>query len=654
MSVRGWYRVSKALTRTVCDENTQYSRFGGVTGSFYKTSTIVNRADNSSSIQHKSGSRDPSLLEILNKIHILQSIIKTTPRGAVVHDDSFFYSFLNIKTLLFSSVSSLPVLFSEGFRCRLVAYTKISPTPLRPRGDMTGAIRAQSNTGNPFLSHEDDSRAQYAQTESLVLARLDDPDDLSYEGSDTEVDAQSSDIDGNRSKELGDSDGESSPSSPSDNGTPGRLNKFEGSRENWRRWTKRERQEVAALETIRSRDLSLHLYNAFALKQRAERLKREHSRELEVAENGDRAQSPPHADLLSNFAPTKSWTAWPLPANIVPRTTEKLTKEEDDDLTISAMPDTRPSAELEECLMAQMMKAATQKFEQREYKRFYPRKLSQMSCYGTELTVSEEENNGDPAVSFEPSLRPVVQADDEESKRIMRPEARHIISKLDELLLSLYQARHSYVATTHSSQPGDETENDYDDACASVSSSARHKRKRTQPSSFEGNHSSNAAPDELHSSTPSTPRSFDSKNHQRRSVPLTSRLGLRDWSDILGVASMAGWSNAAVMRAARRCADLFNQDMTFSTFSEGKVRLEQDEDGSAIWNYVENKQEVEKTSTDPVPAYIDKLKKRALFCPVEDCKRHKQGFSRNWNLEQHLKNKHPTFASRPDSLSEDH
>ncbi|KAL8635232.1 MAG: hypothetical protein Q9228_007255, partial [Teloschistes exilis] len=46
-------------------------------------------------------------------------------------------------------------------------------------------------------------------------------------------------------------------------------------------------------------------------------------------------------------------------------------------------------------------------------------------------------------------------------------------------------------------------------------------------------------------------------------------LGLRDWSDVLGVASMCGWDPAVVSRAAARCSDLFAEGMTFRTLLEG-------------------------------------------------------------------------------------
>jgi len=40
-------------------------------------------------------------------------------------------------------------------------------------------------------------------------------------------------------------------------------------------------------------------------------------------------------------------------------------------------------------------------------------------------------------------------------------------------------------------------------------------------------------------------------------------MGLRDWSDVLGVAAMQGWDRAVVDAAAGRCAALFGEGMDF-------------------------------------------------------------------------------------------
>ena len=48
-----------------------------------------------------------------------------------------------------------------------------------------------------------------------------------------------------------------------------RPNRWTGPPSTWRRYTQAERHAFQALESIRNRDLSIHLYNAFALNTRA-------------------------------------------------------------------------------------------------------------------------------------------------------------------------------------------------------------------------------------------------------------------------------------------------------------------------------------------------------------------------------------------------
>ncbi|KAL8977324.1 MAG: hypothetical protein Q9205_006847 [Flavoplaca limonia] len=47
-------------------------------------------------------------------------------------------------------------------------------------------------------------------------------------------------------------------------------------------------------------------------------------------------------------------------------------------------------------------------------------------------------------------------------------------------------------------------------------------------------------------------------------------LGLRDWSDVLGVASVSGLPPDVVARTAERCSNLFEESIVFRTLYEGK------------------------------------------------------------------------------------
>lgn len=85
------------------------------------------------------------------------------------------------------------------------------------------------------------------------------------------------------------------------------------------------------------------------------------------------------------------------------------------------------------------------------------------------------------------------------------------------------------------------------------------KRKRVTAAATRGQRS------------PSAASSASANRRGPRRIRARTRVGLRDWRDVLGAAALAGFPAAAVDRAARRCADLFGQSMTLQTLIEGPV-----------------------------------------------------------------------------------
>lgn len=185
---------------------------------------------------------------------------------------------------------------------------------------------------------------------------------------------------------------------------------------------------------------------------------------------------------------------------------------------------------------------------------------------------------------------PVFLADDDCARRILIPSVRHILSKLDDLLLALHKQRNAYAVPNrldcNYSAPvisGPET-TDVDESTLVRSGSRRarrtrsrheyrgRKRKREQSKQPDveigsGEERVAATPRSRTRSTSVTTRSH-SRYHNPDDTYKTSHLGLRDWSDLLGVAALAGWNTDAVGRAAARCAKLFGENMVFRTFYE--------------------------------------------------------------------------------------
>ncbi|PGH14703.1 hypothetical protein AJ79_02869 [Helicocarpus griseus UAMH5409] len=450
-----------------------------------------------------------------------------------------------------------------------------------------------------------------------------------------------------------------------------RPNKYRGPPSTWRAKTRQERQEINSLETLRARDLSIHLFNAFALKRRARGMpirNSEHNQEFQPvhAENDDL----PSRQLM----PTKQWTAWPLPADEVPRGDEHVQKDEDDIWTVTGPSDGRPSAELEDCIMAQMLRTAKERFESREWdtRRSRSRHTSKGAASETDggatSTGKEEESGDDMEVRLVREYRPVVQADDEKSTAILRPAARHILSDLDNILMGLHHSRQAYVTTVDQSQSEYDTEAEEGLTSRSVSRSrATSRGSRSRSRGIKRRRNSTVSTTEVTSeidvdmelSDTSHSRSRPLKRQRTRSTTSRrsrsrspgsrqSKLGLRDWSDVIGIALMGGLPPSVVMRTAKRCSELFGEDMAFRTLREGKLELNEGEEKTMpSWGYFEDEGSGE--SSDPEiskSTNVVRRRKRGdeeILCPVKGCSRSTKGFSRTWNLNQHLKNKHPNI-----------
>ncbi|RAL15937.1 uncharacterized protein BO97DRAFT_468077 [Aspergillus homomorphus CBS 101889] len=519
--------------------------------------------------------------------------------------------------------------------------------------------------------------------------------------------------------------GSSPPSSSEGGGYGYRPNRFRGPESTWRNLTAEDRQNAQALVDLRARDLAAHLYNASALRRRAVEIARRVTATAGGRGIGGEGVGGQEGDGEATFAPPKKWTAWPMPAADVPRPGEFVRRAIDDAWTLRRQPDPRPSAELEESLMAVMLRTAKERFNARQWETraaagvgaTTPRgkRRSSMSQPGT-----QEESAGDWETEMKPvALRPVVQADDEKSRRQLRPLTRNILTQFDTLLMGLHRARQGDLARDDDSSAS-EWQTDTE-SVVSGSSSVQQKRKgsekerslsrgrkRTRRSSVRSESSgprsrstrvssSRASSERISSKASSSQRSLSRGSSQPRGRSRSSdgrrsasrvRLGLRDWSEVLGIASMTGFPATVVMRASRRCADLFGEDMAFRTLHEGTVRRVGAGDGnSGPWNYVESESEPEfevgsQAEPEPEPESVPlsrasskKPRSRAtsvkggsrsratsasaddaarpkgkgehrkadLVCPIRTCDRHFNGFSRTWNLNQHLKTMHPSY-----------
>ncbi|ORY55521.1 uncharacterized protein BCR38DRAFT_125623 [Pseudomassariella vexata] len=333
-------------------------------------------------------------------------------------------------------------------------------------------------------------------------------------------------------------------------------------------------------------------------------------------------------------------------------------------------------------------------------------------------------------------LRPTVATDDQLSYALLRPIARHILSQLDATLVVLHNAREttmSYLSDSSSeSEPSREplrkkrgrpakagigrptrdapppaTSQDGNDGIPAKKKGGRPRkiyprlegetsrehairiaRQRKEPiPHFDDDEAS----DEMDSNGPALKPNQRVSNKSKRSRSKSrdavtdayehrrfhkernrARLGLRDWRDVLGAAALAGFPQAALDRAARRCADLFGQSMELRTLTEGGrqdtlIRYEpgivpvvpyvpgeesggeDNDDGDKRLSQTKRRVRSASIASDNSRGRSSRSCSRGRsrsgsasavcshFCSVRGCVRNVEGFSRRTNLLRHLR-----------------
>lgn len=238
-----------------------------------------------------------------------------------------------------------------------------------------------------------------------------------------------------------------------------RENRFNGPASTWRDYTADERALVVSLDQERASDMSIHLYNAHALKSRlydrsaADASKPWHSKQRWI--KPDEAGSTP-------WYPDAQWTAWPLHADDVPRKSEGFGKDalKDDttDGTIKMPVSWRAGADLDDEILALMLRKAKERFNLRSKMqghstarqpsatrspspmRSSPPVESRESSVASEEPSQESENELE-TTKTEDSSTPEFMIDDDEVKKLLGQSSRHVLTEFDNLLMGLHMSR---------------------------------------------------------------------------------------------------------------------------------------------------------------------------------------------------------------------
>ncbi|KAL4765976.1 uncharacterized protein BDW70DRAFT_167662 [Aspergillus foveolatus] len=503
-----------------------------------------------------------------------------------------------------------------------------------------------------------------------------------------------------------------SPNSPSP--SPYRPNRFYGKPHLWLHLTRNDREIAEALAETGARDLAAHLYNAHVLQTRGVATLGTANTDS-FDEDGANNNGLSHADLLDIL---EEWTAWPMPSDEVPRADERLRRLEDDRWTFRMKPDGRPSAELEECITAFLSRIAKERFHSREWASSAPSDRKGVAPSDTEGAKSgtEGDNGTDQwcvddttdceseQEGFQHPLRPVVQIDDAESRRKLRPLVRNVITQYEKLLMGLHRfhgasqsddgqsnrSRSRGRMRARSFSSASEMSNAYsegaqidDDSEAERHSAVDSTHMRTLSSSKKR---TQRMPERSYSrGRKRTRRTFLSsqrdgtlvKNtHTSRHRPRSSSADaisqtvLTDWRDVAGVASMIGLPSVVLRRATQRFSALVGEDMEFPSFLRNPTRDYMDDafewaskkvqmrldDSPPLSAPASRSTSTGKRSTSPadpkptegaLPSRDNSSQRiQSLVCPFKNCRRHEKGFSRRWNLNQHLKTMHPNYRPK--------
>ena len=373
----------------------------------------------------------------------------------------------------------------------------------------------------------------------------------------------------------------------SDPPDPYRPNKYHGNPNTWRNLTAADRDVATSLEQLQARDLSIHLFNAYSLNVNGRHL--------------GSARLP-----IPDWRPPKSWTAWPMKAEQVPREVSEIWANlKGEGETIRSLRSHGGSRQsLEEIMIAAITKKARERFKERSLgdnsganeagmshigKKDSAKSLRSLqgnfvaSCSSRRSSHTQIEDESDERVKGQQSngdassLSPVPLMDDDYAASIVQSSVRHILSRLDTLLMGLHLARQALIRASHDSPSHSEPSGDLS---RSASRSRRHGQNKTRraPSSDSKSSISNSIDSPAEDSEVDKVRlrkrghvsSTDAPNkNPYRQASRPDRIGQRDWSDVLGIAGMQGWPPEVIEKVAARCSLLFNERIDLTSIELG-------------------------------------------------------------------------------------
>jgi hypothetical protein len=450
----------------------------------------------------------------------------------------------------------------------------------------------------------------------------------------------------------------SADDSDQDSSEEERENRFTGPASTWRDYTADERGLIASLDQERAGDSSVHLYNAHALKSR---LYDRHTATASQPWHSKHHWIKPNKDGTMPWYPDANWTAWPLPADDVPRSSEGFGKDvliDDAAEGVFKMPVSwRAGADLEDEVRALMQRRAKDRFMLRARAQSDPPtrqpsttrspshvhlspprdSTSRQSSIASEKHSHASDSDFEVTKSEE-TIRPDFMVDDDDTKRLLSQSSRHVLSEFDKLLMGLHTSRQY-----HTSGSGLDT-------TPGVKPRPQKRKRRSTtnetPAPLAKSGSARSEDDQEQTS------SRDYKQHPSGSNALYPR----DWSEVLGIASVTGWNSAIVDRAAKRCAALFGERMLLRTMPETAAGKAADRITEYVPEMIPDFDIVDDVSELDVQEEPEhELKVEDGFrCPEKSCPQHNRLYEKRYMIRQHLRRAHKYGQEALDAYDQTH
>ncbi|CAD6499760.1 BgTH12-03868 [Blumeria graminis f. sp. triticale] len=508
----------------------------------------------------------------------------------------------------------------------------------------------------------------------------------------------------------------------SDSSSAIRLNRFQGKPQKWQYLTEQERGVYASLVKARDEDLGIHLYNAHILRQRA---KEYQENPVNARINSEYTFLPEHYRTYKPPDRWTAWPLPPdlVPKGIdndlnkdgYDQFTFKREKvnhpstELEEILVAVALKDARKKfedREFEDDLIQSQESDSTETTDNDSYQPNGGNTTS-LEIETDHTDTSETKNLESPSV---PNLTPIFNLDDDKSFQQLRPLARHNIIKIDEVLMALHNTRktcHGFKSPEQRIEKVSTSNQTLANVVSEVASKPTSEINLTriietdEHQTTDPSKKTRGRPPKTYErldeetdeaflvriarlrkkSIPNFALSEEARRPKKTSTPKTKleprspkfsgagyrnkrnkRLGLRDWSELLGSAALAGIPRDVIARATQRCANLFDEGMEMRSMNETPMT---GKDSDLVTRYTPC-QFHKEPSLDPestpcnshssapfskarktralIPEYYKPRSgptlRQVYFCSVSLCPRRINGFKDQDSLVRHLRKGH--------------